>query len=117
MFVTARGRSGFHSRACTLTLGRGGIFRVIPIPPPFVAHTYSFHAWGPVCFHLFLTGIRLGYGWGMGLSEDWAGNAEKDTTPQAVEWGGAGRGPWAPVLHGPIRPVTNSRSKQLCPRV
>ena len=38
----------------------------------------------------------------------WAGNAEKDTPPQAVEWGGAGKRAGGPRFRGPICPVTNS---------
>ena len=38
-----------------------------------------------------------------------AGNAEKKSPPEAVEWGGAGKGPRAGVFRGPVRPVTNSK--------
>jgi len=37
-----------------------------------------------------------------------AGNAEKDTLPQAVKWGGAGKRAGARVFRGPVRPVTIS---------
>jgi len=37
-----------------------------------------------------------------------AGNAEKDTPPQAVEWGGAGKRAGGRVFRGPVRPITNS---------
>ena len=36
----------------------------------------------------------------------WAGNAEKDTPPQAVEWGGAGKMAGGPRFAGP-RPPSN----------
>ena len=68
VFVTGRGRAGFHSSDSTHTRGRGGMFQVIPAPPPSGAHTHSFPGRGPVCYDLFLTGTRLGYGWAVGLS-------------------------------------------------
>jgi len=70
VFVTGRGGAGFHSPDPALTRGRGGMFRVIPALPPSGAHPHSFPGRGPVCYHLFLTGTRLGYGWGGGLSGD-----------------------------------------------
>jgi len=70
VFVTGRGGAGFHSPDPALTRGRGGMFRVISTPPPSGAHPHSFPERGPVCYHLFLTGTRLGYGWGGGLSGD-----------------------------------------------
>jgi len=38
-----------------------------------------------------------------------AGNAEKDTPPQADEWGRAGTMAGGPHCRGPIRPIMNSR--------
>jgi len=70
VFVTGRGGGGFHSLDRALTRGRGGMFRVIPALPRSGAHPHSFPGQGPVCYHLFLTGTRLGYGWGGGLSGD-----------------------------------------------
>jgi len=70
VFVTGRGGAGFHSAGPALTRGRGGIFRVIPAPPPPGAYPHSFPGRGPVCYHPFLAGTRPGYGWGGGLSGD-----------------------------------------------
>jgi len=70
VFVTGRGGAGFHSPDPALKRGRGGMFRVIPALPPSGAHPHSFPGRGPVCYHLFLTGARLGYGWGGGLRGD-----------------------------------------------
>jgi len=70
VFVTGRGGAGFHSPDPALARGRGGMFWVIPALPPSGAHPQSFPGRGPVCYHLFLTGTRLGYGWGGGLSRD-----------------------------------------------
>ena len=44
-------------------------------------------------------GARVGTG---------AGNAEKGSPPQAVEWGGAGKRAGGPRFSGPVCPVTNS---------
>ena len=41
-----------------------------------------------------------------------AGNAEKDTLPQAVEWGEAGKSSGGPRFRGPVRPVTNSKDER-----
>jgi len=70
VFVTGRSRAGFHSPDPAFTRGRGGMFRVIPSLSLSGAHPHSFPGRGPVCYHLFLTGTRLGYGWGGGLSGD-----------------------------------------------
>ena len=40
-----------------------------------------------------------------------AGNAEKDTPPQAVEWGGAGKRAGGPSFRGPVRPLTNTTDR------
>jgi len=48
----------------------GGMFRVIPAPPPSGVRPHLFPGRGPVFYHLFLTGTRLGYAWGVGLSGD-----------------------------------------------
>ena len=82
------------------------MFRVITAMPPSGAHPHSFPGRGPVCYHLFLTGTRLGYGWGGGLRGTGAGNAEKDTPPQAIEWGGAGKRVGGLRFSGP-RPPRN----------
>jgi len=65
------GRGGFSlARPRPYTGPGGGIFRVIPAPPPPRAQPHSFPGRGPVCYHQFLTGTRPGYGWGGGLSGD-----------------------------------------------
>jgi len=99
-----RGGAGFHLPDTALTRGWLGMFRVIPALPPSGAHTHSFPGRGPVCDHQFFTETCLGYGWGGGLSGDRAGNAEKDTPPQAVEWGGAGKRAGGPRFSGPLPP-------------
>jgi len=40
-----------------------------------------------------------------------AGNAEKDTLPQAAKWGGAGKRAQGLSFSGPVWPVTNSKNK------
>jgi len=70
VFVTGRGGAGFHSPDPTLTWGQGGWFRVIPAPPPSGVGPHSFPGPGPVCYYVFVTGTRLGYRWGRGLSVD-----------------------------------------------
>ena len=64
MFVTGRGGAGFHSPDPALTRGRGGYVSDNPSgsPPPSGLRPHSFPGWGPMCYHLFLTGTRLGYG-------------------------------------------------------
>ena len=80
VFVTGRGGAGFHSPDSALTRGRGGIFRVIPALPPSGAHPPSFLARGPVRYPLFLTGTRLGYGWGGSPSGDRGSECRKRHT-------------------------------------
>jgi len=70
VFITGQGGAGFHTPDPALTRGRGGMFRVITALPPSEAHPHAFPGRGPVCYHLFLTETRLGYGWGGGLSGD-----------------------------------------------
>jgi len=109
VFVTGRGGAGFHSPDPALTRGRGGMFRVIPTPPPSGAHPHSFPERGPVCYHLFLTGTRLGYGWGGGLSgRQGQGMPKKTPRPRPLSGAGRGKQPGARVFRGPVRPVTNS---------
>ena len=96
VFVTGRGGAGFHSPDPALKRGRGGMFRVIPALPPSGAHPHSFHGRGPVCYHLFLTGARLGYGWGGGLRGDRGRECRKrhPAPGRSVGRGGEkGRGP------------------------
>jgi len=69
----------------------GGIFSVIPAQPQSRAHLYSFPGFWPVCYHLSLTGIRLGYGWGRAMSGDRGRECRKGHLPQANEWGEAGK--------------------------
>jgi len=61
VFVTGRGRAGFHSPDPARTRGRGGMFQVIPTPPPSGALPHSFPERGPLSYHLFLTATHLGY--------------------------------------------------------
>jgi len=106
VFVMGRGGASFHSADSALSRGRGGMFQVIPGPCPCGAHPHSFPGWGPICYHLFLTGTHLGYGWGGGLSGDRGREFQKDTPPPAVEWGGAGKKAIGPRFARP-RPSRN----------
>jgi len=63
------GWGGFSLARRALTRRRGGIFWVIPTPPPR-GHPHLFPGGCPVCYHPFLTGTRPRYGWGEGLSGD-----------------------------------------------
>jgi len=71
------------------------MFPVIPAPPPCGVHPPSLPLWGPVCYHLFLTGTSLGYGWGRALSGERGRECRKrhPILGRCVEWGGVkGRG-------------------------
>jgi len=68
--VTGRGGAGFHSSSPPLTRNPGGYFSGNHLPALSGAHSHAFPGRGPICYHLFLTGTRLGYEWGGGLSGD-----------------------------------------------
>ena len=99
VFVTGRGRERFHSPGPALTPCRGAIFPVIPTRP-----LHSVPGRGPICYHPFLTGAVWGMGGAGASAGTWAGNAEKDTLPQAVEWGRTGRRAGGPRFLGPCPP-------------
>jgi len=111
--VTERAGVGFHSPHPDLTWNRRLYFWGNPCPAPIQGPAALIPCTGPVCYHLFLAGTRLGYGWGGNLSGDRGRECIKDTPHQAIEWGGAGkrggdkgRGP--AIFRGPVCPVTNS---------
>jgi len=70
VFVTGRGRAGFHSPDPALTRGRGGYVSVNPYPAPVRGPPALIPWTGPRLYHLFLTGTPIGYGWGGGMRGD-----------------------------------------------
>jgi len=91
------GRGGFsRARPRPYTGPGGGMFQVIPAPPLSGGRPHWFPGRGPVCYHLFLTGTRLGSAWGGGLSGD-RGRECRKRHPAPGRWvgrgGEKGRGP------------------------
>ena len=60
VFIAGRDGVGFHTPDPALTRDKGGIFQVIPTPPPSRAHPHLFPGHGPLSYYLFLTGTHLG---------------------------------------------------------
>jgi len=64
------GGGGFSLARPRPYTGPGGYVSGNPCPAPVRSPPTLIPWTGPVCYHLFLTGTRLGYGWGGGLSGD-----------------------------------------------
>ena len=64
------GRGGFSLARPRPYTGPGGYFWGNPRPAPVRGPPALIPWTGPVSYHLFLTGTRLGYKWGGGLSWD-----------------------------------------------
>jgi len=64
------GRGGFSLARPRPYTGPGGYVSGDPRPAPIWGHPHSFPGRGPVCYHLFLTGTRLGYRWCGGMRGD-----------------------------------------------
>ena len=98
MFITGWGRAGFHWSGRALTQGRGGIFRVISVPPASGAHPHSFPGQAP----FVTTYLRWGPVWGIGgagaRAGTGAGNAKKDTRPRPLSGAERGKGPRARIF-------------------
>jgi len=105
MFVTGRGGAGFRSAGPTLSAARGGIFRVIPAPPPSGADPHSCPRRPPLSppnFNGNWSGGWVGWREGQGMPK-------MMTCPGPLGGARRGKGPGARVLRPPKGPITNSK--------
>jgi len=63
-------QGGFSLARLRPYTGPGGYVSGKPSPAPVLGLPGFIPRTGPVCYHLFLTGTSLGYGWGGALSGD-----------------------------------------------
>jgi len=100
---------GFSLARLRPYMGPGRVFpgnaSTAPVPGPAALIPCT----GPVCYHLFLTGTRLGDWVGRGLERGPGQGMQKKTPrPRPLRGAGRGKGPRAHLFRRHVRPVTTS---------